>query len=232
MNESTITLLANYYNDLFAKEKLAHLNCSCWNVKLPIKTIDGIKVNVQLIYKGKKIYNNLAYKKEDEPLVERLGNADNVTLDIESDKYLYLGEPLTYYNTEFYNKKKVFVGNDLTDLEFTLDDWIAIVPLMNDIFKKLQFNKLTGKFTTYEVCSNEIQEALMSLICSENITPTMEKCGVCFDITHCKTRCNHSVCYHCLEHINIKDPSGDDDENYIIECPICRGDTIELDSNY
>ena len=49
----------------------------------------------------------------------------------------------------------------------------------------------------------------------------IRECCVCYQHTHTKTPCNHSLCYRCwfkLPHIG----EDDDDEDFEIPCPICR----------
>ena len=239
LNEITINMLADHYYNMYNKEKSEHELHSCWSTVLPIKSIDGIRVDVRMQMYKKDVRTNEAYKTPDQAINYMVAEGEHITIDIESDKLRQYGEPETYYHRDIYNKKfnrglpKAEVYTNIDNLDLTREDWNAIIPRIDELFKKIRFDKLHGKFTEEPAKSNELQDALLALISSEKIELKDEKCAVCYEWTRCKTRCNHAVCYHCLEQIKTKKVSEDpNEEEDMLECPICRQNCIELDEEY
>ena len=83
---------------------------------------------------------------------------------------------------------------------------------INDIVRKLKFDKITGNFQEYvEPFGNDFIDG--------------EQCSVCYDITMTKTTsCNHYLCRYCFQQLRQK-----------FTCPVCRTKTqldIESDDDY
>ena len=95
-----------------------------------------------------------------------------------------------------------------------------------EILKDLKFNKYRGEFLKYDI-SHRIFDVFK---CSNIDIIEGEECAVCYERTLTKTKCNHSICYRCMEQIQtIPDPDypGSYHEHYK-PCPMCRKDITYL----
>jgi hypothetical protein len=176
---------------------------------LPIKQIDGVNVNVEvtcyirtfecchgpdkgkyMIIKSFSTIIKLDGVVDDEDYEELLLYRNNKQID-ENDK--------TYYDA-MYEHLVEFIKN-LSVMKLNMYGYFE---LPNELFSKGDI----------EVNWLEILKDVNN-IKTNNIDP----CCVCYNLTHTKTDCGHTLCYRCWS--NIKDTE-DEEEDIMKPCPMCR----------
>lgn len=93
-----------------------------------------------------------------------------------------------------------------------------LVSDLHDISNERVFNHETRKFVTKDY--QELKRLERELI------PYDYQCVICYDYVNEKptTRCNHHICYKCIEtlHKKSKNELDSDDEERAPPCPVCR----------
>ena len=141
----------------------------------------------------------------------------------------------------FVEGKKIYFAQDLLydytnqgddELRIYLDEEIKkIITDLCELLSSLKFNKLKGRFLStlnysetiiYENSleyETEFYENWKKMLDFPNIKLIYNECSVCSCVTETKTKCSHTLCYVCWEHIKVAN-TGDD---FLYQnCPICR----------
>lgn len=88
----------------------------------------------------------------------------------------------------------------------------AVRETMNTL-ETLRYNVNLGYFTTYAICDDKVNKALILLVNRGKCKSRINECCVCYETTKTKTKgCNHTMCGRCISNM----PSAK------MDCPLCR----------
>ena len=182
-----------------------------------IKAIDNLPIFALLLFKRN-------YKK--------------IILCITSQKINFDEDKVSYYEKQlFIDKNSQLTSKSITTenhfLDYTIIDITKALNNLYRILPNLKFNKMLGKFFIGDDIEIRETVAWLELLSPllKNIELIYDNCVVCAEKTKTKTKCNHSLCYYCWEHIPIIIHKNEEDDEITKQiCPICRID-ITLISN-
>ena len=133
-----------------------------------------------------------------------------------------------HYNDFQFNSLTLHeYSKEESERNFDVSYFTHIINKLESELKTITFNKKIGEFhqSVKEELENDIENDFLNLFKDfSNIKLDCDVCCVCYEQTHTKTKCNHSLCFLCSENIKLE-PEDDDDECLILKCPICRQDS-------
>lgn len=137
----------------------------------------------------------------------RYVNKENYEYDVDGTNNLYMF---------FIDNKNDGYAGDMSNIMYKYKN-ISLMNVVEHIFDVIPNLRLTieGELSTKPE-ENKLIDIFKNI---PNIKLCYEQCCVCTNYTKTKTRCKHSLCYHCWTKLPIKC----NDEDYYQECPICRG---------
>jgi len=111
-------------------------------------------------------------------------------------------------NEYFYFEAVLQDGATYLDSGSTYDEFCIVI---NGI-KDMKFNLLIGKFTNPNnlIRNNEHIPEVLPMFHHPNIEMDYQECSVCYEYTHTKTQCKHTLCLRCEQKLTT------------MVCPICR----------
>lgn len=189
-------------------EKLKHIDANLGDI-LPIKQIDGVNVNVEV-----RCYIHAylcGYGPEKGQYIIQKSFGTIITLedvvDDECDEII------------LYRKNKHIHKDDKTYYD-------AMYEHLVEFIKNLSVMKLNmyGHFELpNELFSKgDIEVNWLEILKDVNNVKTnnIEPCCVCYNLTHTKTDCGHTLCFRCWS--NVKNTEETEEQNIIKPCPMCR----------
>lgn len=174
--------------------------------RLPINKLCGLKVYCKISFSRTKI--TFYIDSDTVYSLDNNGNSDEVRL----------------FTTYLFNG----------DSPLLLEDFETALKKLNDIMKKIKFNKYSGLYETEK--SNEITSDMWRSIIGDGdyIEYDFDKCCVCLEITKstAKNCCNKSLCYECWDKLPSSNKCSECEEEYgdceyvgacgTPKCPLCR----------
>jgi len=177
-------------------------------VDLPIKEIDGVRVQVRLLFtyraKACTLMIWVKTRKESGPMIYDKPVFSDIT-------YKSNTEPkLTHYSHK---------------------DLITAFTNFHETLKKMRFDKFEGEMTCTAHTGTE--EDWVALCTTDKVELNCEPCAVCHDKTKTTTKCGHYLCYSCWSHLKLTQVECEDCDcgGHLdaLLCPICRQDMNDDD---
>ena len=188
---------------------------------LPIKSIDGVPIQVEMMVKITYINPNNQSSVPDYLRIKIEANISSEELiDYEAEEHK------AYYNFGFSGKSfNNLIGgipvNEITTINQIKQEAKSVATnyILNvmTILPTLWFDKFNGRFQ-----SGKLNKSFQNLFKFDNTKTTEEcnECVVCYELTTTKTVCGHDLCYKCNENIEVVKQHVEDPG--MRPCPMCR----------
>jgi hypothetical protein len=182
---------------------------ACLSNILPIKQVDGVNVNVEVTCYLRAFKSCCGPDVGQYIIIKSFSTIIQLNGVVDDD----CEELILYRNNKQIDK------NDTTYFD-------AMQEHLVEFIKNLSVMKLNiyGKFELPDelFSQGDIETNWLDILKDiKNIkTNNIDPCCVCYNLTHTKTDCGHTLCYRCWS--NIKDADENENVDYRKPCPMCR----------